>query len=159
MEYHDLTLLLRSHSPVLVLETHEERRAVNLLKSIAIDIAMPVFNWSVTTGMKRMDLNLDEQTHLKDPTKVLEHIKAANFDGVYILLDFHPYLNDPLHVRLLKELAMAFDGKRSKLVLISHELNIPAEIKKLSVDFQLRLPADDELKKLIREEAANFKRS
>jgi len=157
MEYHDITLLLRSHSPVIVLETHEERRAVDLLKSISLNIAMPVFCWSVANGMKRLDLNLDEQTHLKEPSKVLEHIKAANYEGIYMLLDFHPYLNEPLHVRLLKELAMAFDGKKSKLVLISHELNIPAEIKKLSVDFQLHLPSDDELKKLIRNEASNFK--
>lgn len=157
MEYHDIALLLRSHSPVLVLETDEERRAIDLLKNIAMDIDMPVFSWSVATGMKRMDLNLDEQTHLKDPSKVLEHIKAANYEGIYMLLDFHPYLKDPLHVRLLKELAMRFDGKPSKLILISHQLDIPAEIRKLSVDFELRLPGDDELKKLIREEATKYK--
>ena len=158
MEYHDITLLLRSHSPVLLLETHEERRALELLKDISIDIDMPVFKWSVATGMKRMDLNLDEQTHLKEPKKVLEHIIAADFEGIYMLLDFHPYLTDPLHVRLLKELAMSFDNSRSKLVLISHKMTMPAEIKKMTVSFQLRLPSEDELNKIVRDEATNFKK-
>jgi len=159
MEYRDITLLLRSHTPLLVLETHEERRAIKLIKNISIDIDMPVFKWSVTSGMQRMDLNLDEQSHLKEPKKVLEHIKAADYRGVYMLLDFHPYLNDPHHVRLLKEVAMHFEANGSKLVLISHEMKIPAEIKKLSVDFQLRLPDEEELKKLVRDEAVRFKQT
>lgn len=159
MEYHDITLLLRSHSPVLVLETHEERRAVKLIKDLSMDIGMPIFKWSATTGMKRMDLNLDEQTHLKEPSKVLGHIKAANFQGVYILLDFHPYLTDPMLIRQLKEVAMGFENDQSKLVLISHEINIPMEIKKLAVNFKLRLPDDDELKKIVNEEAVRFKKS
>jgi len=157
MEYRDITLLLRSHTPLLVLETHEERRALDLIKNISIDIDMPVFKWSVTSGMQRLDLNLDERSDLKDPRKVLEHIKAADYKGVYMLLDIHPYLNDPHHVRLLKEVAMRFETNGSKLVLISHEVKIPAEIKKLSVDFSLRLPGDDELKTLVREEAIRFK--
>lgn len=158
MESHDITLLLRSHSPVLVLETDEERRAVKLIKDLSMDIGMPVFKWSATTGMKRMDLNLDEQTHLKEPAKVLGHIKAANFQGIYLLLDFHPYLTDPMLIRQLKEVAMGFESGQSKLVLISHEINIPMEIKKLAVNFQLRLPDDDEIKKIVNEEAVRFKK-
>jgi len=159
MEYRDITLLLRSHTPLLVLETHEERRALDLIKNISIDIDMPVFKWSVTSGMQRLDLNLDERSDLKDPKKVLEHIKAADYRGVYMLLDYHPYLNDPHHVRLLKEVAMHFESNGSKLVLISHEVTIPVELKKLSVDFSLRLPGDDELKNMVREEAIRFKQT
>lgn len=159
MEHHDITLLFRSHSPVIVFETHEERRAVDLLKNISIDMRMPVFKWSVTSGMQRMDLNLDEQSHLKEPKKVLEHIKASEYPGVYILLDYHPYLTDPHHVRLIKEVAMFFETTGSKLVLISHEINVPAEIQKLTVDFHLQLPDEKKLKDLVREEALRFKKT
>ncbi len=43
MDYHDISLLLRSHSPILVLQTHEEQRAVDLLKNIALNMGSAIF--------------------------------------------------------------------------------------------------------------------
>ena len=40
MDFHDIALLLRSHTPILVIETHEEPRAVDLLKDIALNQAL-----------------------------------------------------------------------------------------------------------------------
>jgi SpoVK/Ycf46/Vps4 family AAA+-type ATPase len=156
MDKNENTLLPRAGRPVLILESHEERRAVSLLSSIALKLGMPLFTWSVATGMKRTDLLLDPQTHLKEPGQVLAHIKASSLDGIYILLDFHPYVKDPTHVRLLKELAMSFDRGQSKIVLVSHELETPPELQKLSTRFELALPGDAELRDMIREEAVIY---
>ena len=156
MEKNEITLLLRAGAPVLVLETHEERRAVSLLKHICLQLGLPIFTWSVTTGMQREDLMLDPQPHLKEPGQVLAHIQAADFDGVYVLLDFHPWLKDPMHIRRLKELAMNFDNGRSKIVLISHALDMPPELNKLATRFELALPSDADLRDIIREEAVIF---
>ncbi|MDJ0780111.1 MAG: AAA family ATPase [Gammaproteobacteria bacterium] len=156
LEKNDITLLLRAGAPVLILETHEERRAVTLLKTISMDLGLPIFTWSVTSGMRREDLMLDPQPHLKEPGQVLAHIRSSTFDGVYVLLDFHPYLKDPLHVRLLKELAMDFDQGQSKIVLISHEIEAPAELERLSTSFELALPSDADLRDIIREEAVHY---
>ncbi len=153
MEKNEITLLLRSGPPLLILETHEEKRALSLLGSIALKLQVPIFSWSVATGMQRVDLSLDAQSHLKEPGQALAHIRASGFDGIYILLDFHPYLKDPMHVRLLKELAMSFDRGQSKLVLISHKLETPPELHKMSTRFELELPGDEELHEIIREEA------
>lgn len=98
-------MLLRSHTPILVIETHEEMRALNLLKDIAMSMSHPIFKWSVTTGMQRYDLELEAQAFLKEPAKVLEHINSSELEAIYVLLDFHPYMEDPLIVRNLKELA------------------------------------------------------
>jgi SpoVK/Ycf46/Vps4 family AAA+-type ATPase len=151
--------LLHANTPILVLETHEERRAINLLKGIALGMGMPVATWSVATGLQRLDFNLDADTEVKAPEDILAHISAATFDGIFILLDFHPFLKDPLHVRMLKELAMSFDKGRSKIILLSHEIEIPAEIRKLSADFELDLPGDEELREIIREEAIAYTNS
>ncbi|MDH3220638.1 MAG: AAA family ATPase [Gammaproteobacteria bacterium] len=156
MEKNEITLLLQSGSPLLVLETHEERRAVSLLTSIATNIRVPVFTWSAAAGMQRMDLSLDPQTHVREPGEALAHIRASKLEAIYVLLDFHPYLKDPLHVRQLKELAMSFDKGQGKIVLVSHELEIPPELHKLSTRFGLELPGDDELREIIREEAVIY---
>jgi predicted AAA+ superfamily ATPase len=152
----EISSLLQANTPILVLETLEERRAINLLKGIALGIGIPVATWSVATGLQRLDFNLDADTEVKEPKEILAHITAATFDSIYILLDFHPFLKDPLHVRMLKELAMSFDKGRSKIVLLSHEIETPAEIRRLSVDFELDAPGDEELREIIREEAIAY---
>ena len=35
----------------------------------------------------------------------MRHIRAVDQPGIYALLDFHPYLENPVHVRLLKDIA------------------------------------------------------
>ena len=159
MNKNEISKLLTSSTPILVLETHEERRAINLLKNISISNGLPVSTWSIASGMQRMDLNLDSATDLKEPGEVLAHIRTAGFDGIYILLDFHPYLKDPLHLRLLKELAMSFDRGRSKIILISHEIDTPEEIRKLSIRFELSGPGKEELWEIVREEAIAYTNS
>jgi SpoVK/Ycf46/Vps4 family AAA+-type ATPase len=59
---------------------------------------------------------------------------------------------------LLKELAMSFAHNKSKLVLVSHQMDIPPEVKKLSVNFELNLPDEKQLMALIKEEAKVFSR-
>jgi SpoVK/Ycf46/Vps4 family AAA+-type ATPase len=116
----------------------------------------PIFKWSVATGMQRIDKELDPQTHLKEPPKVLQHINSAQFEGIYLLLDFHPYLEDPVNVRLLKELAMTISQTPTKLVLVSHKINIPAEVKKMTVNVELSLPDDKQLMEIVAKEALVF---
>ena len=158
MDHHDISLLLRSHTPILVLQTHEEMRALELLKDISLNMGSAIFKWSVATGLQRFDIVLEAQTHLKEPTKVLEHINASEFEGVYLLLDFHPYVKDPVHVRLLKELAMKFSEGSSKLILLSHKIDIPPEVKKMTVSFELSLPDDEQIMEIVRKEASMYAR-
>jgi SpoVK/Ycf46/Vps4 family AAA+-type ATPase len=156
MEHHDISLLLRSHSPILVFETHEESRAVELMKNISLNMATPIFKWSVAIGLQRIDLVMDAQIHLKEPIKVLGHIQSSGFEAIYILLDFHPYLQDPSIVRHLKELALKMREGQSRLVLISHDVDIPPEIKKLTVSATLSLPDEKELMKIVQREASAY---
>lgn len=159
MEFHDISILLRSHAPILVLQTHEEERAVNLLKDVALNMGSAIFKWSIAVGMQRIDIILDPQTHLKEPARVLQHIQSAQFEGIYLLLDFHPYLNDPVNIRILKELAMAIRKTASKLILVSHKIQIPPEVKKMSVNFELSLPDQDKLMEIVKKEAAAFSKN
>jgi SpoVK/Ycf46/Vps4 family AAA+-type ATPase len=153
---HDLELLISGHTPVITIETHEERRVLELITGLATQLYVPLFRWSVTEGLQRMDINLDPQKHVADPQDVLRHIKSSKLQGLYILLDFDPYLSDPINARLLKEVAMSFDGDTGKLILISHKVKLPDSLSRLSVNFQLRLPDTTTLEKLIKQEAKSW---
>ena len=115
----DLELLILGHAPILQIESHEEKRALDLLVKIATRNLLPVFQWTITEGLKRLDIDLGVQRHNAEPDDVLGHIKSSDKDGIYVLLDFNPYIKDPKNTRFLKEIAMKFDGSRNKVVLLS----------------------------------------
>jgi SpoVK/Ycf46/Vps4 family AAA+-type ATPase len=152
----DLELLLLGHAPILQIETHEEKRALKLLVEIATRNTLSIFKWSVTQGLARLDIDLGTQKHIAEPVEVLKHIAAVEREGVYILLDFEPYCQDPVNARHLKEIAMKMEGTRSKLVLVSHDIKLPSSLKHLVVKFELSLPNEAALNKLVSEEATRW---
>ena len=80
---------------------------------------------------------------------MLGNIKAGAQSGIYLLLDFHPYLDDPMHVRLLKDIALAYETTHQTIVLISHEITIPPELKNFSARVDLDLPDETALKSIV----------
>ncbi|MFW2373275.1 MAG: AAA family ATPase [Gammaproteobacteria bacterium] len=155
---HDLGLLIRGHTPIIKLDTHEENRALDLLNGVSRETFVPSFKWTVTEGLQRLDIDLEKQRDKSEPQDVLRYIKTSNLQAIYILLDFAPYLDDPINVRLVKEIAMKFDGDAGKLVLISHQLELPPGLSRMAVSFQLKLPDHQLLEKLIQDEASLWQR-
>ncbi|MCW9047916.1 MAG: AAA family ATPase [Gammaproteobacteria bacterium] len=155
----DLELLIHGHVPIITIETHEENRALELITNASRKKFLPTFKWTVTDGLQRLDLSLDPQRHVSDPQDGLKHIKSSALQGVYILLDFDPYLKDPVNIRLLKEIAMIFDGNKGKIILLSHLLNLPDNLQSMSCNFSLNLPSAKVLEKMIRDEAHKWQAS
>lgn len=156
----DLELLLRSRVPLVVIETRDESRLLDLMKSIALSgfdgSHMPLFRWTVTDGLQRLDIDLEPQLHNSDPPEVLRHIRAVSKPGIYVLLDFHPYLEDPVNVRLLKDICIRFREVRRHVVLVSHEVQLPSELDSFSAKFDLALPTEDERKRIIKRVASEY---
>jgi SpoVK/Ycf46/Vps4 family AAA+-type ATPase len=155
-DLHDLDLMLRSETPILLIESLEEQRILELFTRLALKLGDPLFSWTLTDGLRRAEYAASAQKHLSEPPEALRHIKATSQPGIYVLLDFHPFLDHPLHVRLLKEIAQQFGEVPRRLVLVSYALQTPAELKHLSARFSLRLPDRNRLLALIREEAQQW---
>lgn len=151
----DLEIMLHSKVPLIVIETFEEPRALDMIVRAGIKQSKPVFVWSITEGLKRIDLEHAVAERLTcEPDATLAHIKASGRAGIYVLCDFHPFVHDnPKNVRLLKEIAMRHDQLQHSLILLSHALTIPPEIKRYCAQMELSLPSDQELLHLVREEA------
>ena len=77
----DLRLLVRSRVPIILIETADERRALELFTRLAVAIGQPVMRWSVTTGLQRIDLDLQPQTHAREPQQVVGQIRATDAPG------------------------------------------------------------------------------
>jgi len=155
-EIHDLELLVRSRTALVLIETREESRALELVTRTGQSLYQPVFRWSITEGLQRWDIESPPQKFNSEPREVLGHIRGSRQEGIYVLLDFHPFLDDPLNVRMLKDISLAHADRKQTLVLISHELSLPPELASFSSRFDLQLPGEQELAGLVREQARSW---
>ena len=152
-ELNDLKVLIKSKTPIVVIETHEERRVLQLFTELVKESPKPLFRWSITQGLQRIDVkDMAPQAFNKDPHEVLRNIRNGSKSGIYIFLDFHPYMEDPQHIRTIKEIALQYDTAPNTLVFVSHGLKIPLELEKLVGHFELQLPTSAKLRILIQQE-------
>ena len=178
MQESDLDVLLRSRVPIIVVDSRDEAQVLKTLTDACRELpapaaprtaapaasparsGLPLFQWTVTDGLKRLDADLGPaQRLLAPPPDVLKHIRAAAFAGVYALLDFHPYLQDPTIVRLLKDIAQDYERCARTVVLIGYATEIPHELEHLAARLSLALPDRDERRRLVEEVARQWMRA
>ncbi len=156
----DLRLILQSKTPIVVIETRDESRVIDMFKNNSFsnlgEEYLPLFRWTITDGLQRLDIDLEPQLHNSQPDDVLKHIRAVSKSGIYVLLDFHPYLEDPVNVRLLKDICIRFNETARHIVLISHQLKLPQELESFSAKFDIALPTDEERQSIVKRVAAEW---
>ncbi len=143
----DLAALLVSRVPIVVLETRDETRAMAMIVAATRQAgsAIPVFEWTITDGLGRADLSLGAgQQFNSAPLDVLRTIRVTDLAGVYVLVDFHPFLDDPVHVRLLKDIGQSYDRLARTIVLLSHAVEVPEELAHLVARAELAVPGREE---------------
>ena len=155
-ELEDLRVLVQAHSPLIVIESYEEPRALLLIKRLAINLMRPVFKWSITEGLHRLDGDHTAQAFNADATNLLAQIKATRNPGIFVLCDFHPFLTEPKHVRYIKEIAQTHEQLGHTLILLSHAIEVPPELARLCYRFELSLPSDQQIRQLVHEMADSY---
>ena len=155
-EFDDLRVLVQAHSPLIVIESYEEPRALMLIKRLAVNLMRPVFKWTITDGLQRLDSEQGAQAFNAEPTNLLAQIKSTRNSGIYVLCDFHPFLAEPKHVRYIKEIAQAHEQLGHTLILLSHAIDVPPELSRLCYRFALSLPSDQQIRQLIHDMADSY---
>ena len=121
---------------------------LEMLKAISIrrstETYTPLFRWTITDGLQRLDIALEPQAMNSEPTDVLKHIRAVSKPGLYVLLDFHPFLDDPVHVRLLKDICIQYREVERQIILMSHRVTVPSELDGFCARFDMALPTEQE---------------
>jgi SpoVK/Ycf46/Vps4 family AAA+-type ATPase len=93
-----------------------------------------------------------------DATATLQAIRQNGEAGIYLLLDFLPYLRYPMTLRLLREICQRQHSAGHTLVLVGPKLELPEDIDALVTRFALSLPDAQELAQIVREEAFAYSR-
>lgn len=163
-DLHDLELVIRSKVPLIIVESHEENRVSSLVTRLGVSRGLPISGWSITQGLRRIDIDFDldvdesdKEPPTCDPEVALRQVLNSAEAGIYLFCDLHPFLaNQPKVVRLLKEIALKHDKVPHTVILMSHALEAPPEIRRYTAHFSLSLPNDDQLYAIIREESRHW---
>ncbi|GAB2510354.1 AAA family ATPase [Pseudoxanthomonas sangjuensis] len=155
----DLSALIRANTPLIVVETQDEGRVVELFRQALAQVWRALYRWSITEGLRRIDIDReDEAEGPPDASFALQAIKQAEQRGIYLLLDFHPYLGYASHQRLLRDIVQRRHSQPHVLVLVGAKVELPAELEALAVRFNPRLPDANALKKMLQEEVVEYAR-
>ena len=168
-----LKVLINSSTPIVVMETVEEPRAVSLVRQACSDLDMAVFEWTIADGLVRSGSGAGggpprpplsfQSAHADaaapktavyntaDPIQALANLETMTVEAVFVLKDFHRHMDSPVVVRRLRDVGQKFSTNRRTLVLTAPSIEMPAEIAGLVEFLDLPLPDASRLHEIIRE--------
>ncbi|MGD1046686.1 MAG: AAA family ATPase [Bacteroidota bacterium] len=155
-ELNDLITLIKSRTPLIVVETEDEVRAYELVRYAALHLKQNFYRWSVADGLALANNVQNTNGGYQEPIELLRYIWSLKYPGVFLLLDFHPFINDPKHIRIIKEIALHTDQSRQIIVFLSVKFDLPGELNTFSAHFELELPTREIIEKIIFSQVKNW---
>ncbi|HTI98182.1 MAG TPA: AAA family ATPase [Dongiaceae bacterium] len=152
----DLEAIVRSRTPLIAVESNEEPQIVRLVREIGRKLQVKAFRWTVTEGLQAFDVCDQPRESVFKSNEVLTYIKSGVTHCLFVLLDFHPYLQDAVHVRQLKDIALTYNQHYSTVVLVGCALQVPEELRPFTASFRLPLPSLGELRAIVLDVAADW---
>ncbi len=175
-----LKVLINSSTPIVIMETVEEMRAVGLVRQACSELNLAVFEWTIADGLIRSEsgtpiteVNLQLRGkaaqhaaggvgsaqapiyNTTEPVQALANMEAMSIDGVFILKDFHRHMDSAVVVRRLRDVGQKFAANRRTVVITAPSIDIPPELASLVEYLDLPLPNTERLRQIIED---TFKR-
>lgn len=142
-QHDELRLLVNSRHPIISIETGEEERVEQLLSDVATELDVPLYTWSVTSGLARF--HGAPLYNTETPEQALANIVTIQGDGIFLLKDFARYCDNDRICRRLRELAEKFRAVRRSIVITAASLQLPPDLLGDTVPYRFGLPTAEEL--------------
>jgi ATP-dependent 26S proteasome regulatory subunit len=174
-----LKILLDSSTPIVVMETVEEMRAVRLVRAACAALNLATFEWSIASGLLRCgddigkvipdsgpisgghaagnpgrqpsDTGAQAVYNSREPAQALGNLEAMTLEAAFVLKDFHRHMDDPVVVRRLRDVGQKFSANRRTVIITAPSITIPPELGSLVEFFELPLPDQQRLRQIIDE--------
>ena len=170
----ELHYLIRAQYKLIYVVSAEEDRVEEWVRSLAV-LDSPVLRekWDVTNWQPRQVIKwscsqgfkcdtADVPGDIRDPIRALDWV-ANNLtrDAIVVLRDFHPFFNDPMVARRVRDLPKLFEEGNAKrsVVFLSPMVKIPMELEKDLVVVDFDLPDRQTLEIIVRQQASAGARS
>ena len=157
-DLHDLEVLIRSHHPLILLETEEDERARTLVRWVADHLDMPFACYRPDSGLVRPDRSSFALEGSEDPLVCLDHIlkgKGETLYGetLYFLEGMGPKLageqGDTIAHKLVQVAHKLFDH-RGAVLLPERGVELPPQLERMATVLQLSAPTREQYHDLVK---------
>lgn len=152
-----LEQLLRAGHPCISIVTQEESYALEVVRDVAFRMARDLTGsgmwlWSVVGGVR--DGLMTDAKSIKDtehPAAGLYYMSCFADQSVCVTLDLAAHLGEARTVRVFRDTVERFQRLGSHLIMIDSRGDMPAVVNSVAARFELSLPDEEELDKLVRD--------
>jgi len=137
----EFELLLRARYPLIYIASLEEERIEAEITSVAQALGnRGVYVWDFVDGYQG-NLN-DAGAAKRNPLQALEQVEKlpADAPGVFILRDFHRFLEDAATARKLRNLARKLKAQPKNIVVLAPTVQVPRELSEVLTVIEFALP-------------------
>jgi ATP-dependent 26S proteasome regulatory subunit len=146
--FKEFKLFLKARYSLLYINTIEEERLEYAIKScVQLYIQRCIYSWDFVDGY--IGNPTDNGYAAKNPLQALELVEKLTIDtsAVFILKDFHLFLNDISISRKLKNLVKTLRKQSKTIIIIAPEIQIPDSLREIVTVVSFELPQVFEIKK------------
>jgi SpoVK/Ycf46/Vps4 family AAA+-type ATPase len=148
--------LLAAKMPIVAIESHEEAKVLQMCERFAALNNRTLWRWSVTEGLRRANGSESayNTTRIED---ALRHVEKSIANSIYVFLDAHKFIEDPVVLRQIKDIASKTEWTHRMIVFLSAKLEVPEEISRMTARFRPSLPDAKRITEILNEEARKWK--
>lgn len=152
-----LYALFQSGNVCVRLVTTEESEAVGVVREAAASRGQPFLLWTLTDGIRASGLadvstNAEVVPGTTNPAAALVWLRRELREGTACCLDLGAHLGDAHTSRALSDLLAHLATSEGRLVLVDHDGAAPLHLVSQSTLFELTLPNEEEVEKILRGE-------
>jgi AAA+ superfamily predicted ATPase len=143
----DLALLIRARYSLIYIPTIEEERVEKSIEQVARQLEnRPVYTWDFVDGYQGNPN--DRGFGKRNPLQALEFIDklAPNDPGIFILRDYHRFLEDVSVARKLRNLGRKFKAEPKNLIILAPQISIPNDLGEAITILEFPLPNAEEIR-------------
>lgn len=147
----ELDTYLRARFTLIVLITHEEERAMQVVREMCEQTRRMCISWDAAEGFQWVIQGTGSLPAARDPLSSLEQIDKMDPDtpSLFVLKDFHDFWGNAQVRRKLRNLAQRMKQTKKSILIITHSTRVPDELKDEVVIETVPLPDAEELQKVL----------
>lgn len=158
----ELVSLLKARQPGIWINTTEEKEAVIAIRNAIAEVGEydDIYLWSMNEGIYQLvegEESLDYEQISANPgfAELSKYLKESNdvtlnLSRVWVLKDYHLTFNNPVSIRVIRDLKEAPLSKYTPIIIISPETDIPFELSHLFTILNYDTPSVEDIQELIK---------
>ena len=157
-DFEQLKGLLAAKTPIVLIESHEEAKVLHMLERFCLLNEVKLWRWSVTEGLRAVN-GKESAFNTSKIDDALRHIEKSPANAVYVFLDAHKFMEDPVVLRNIRDIIARNEWTHRMLVFLSPRMELPEELTRLTARFRPSLPDARRVAEIINEEARRYRES